>query len=211
MRISLFFVMISIFSGIFVTTLFLLQSFANSSHNLEHSLERHWERPKEFSDWQKIIFYASMEGTLKPTDFEKIDFALPGDDGYGDDPENEFFNPAGKFKAKPIPKSWLEQWTTSKKTRVVFNIRRDPTTKIHEILYAIVPNIKGNCSEFSTNGNVDPLSGVNFELAPDNHSVVHDPYLLIGGCVHGQNNKVFYFEQLAVRRKDMETNEWVFP
>ncbi|MBL8713605.1 MAG: hypothetical protein JNM12_11955 [Alphaproteobacteria bacterium] len=48
-------------------------------------------------NWQVLL-----HGQISLDEFQKIDFSLPGTPGFGQNPEYEFFNPQGRFKAQPL-------------------------------------------------------------------------------------------------------------
>lgn len=149
--------------------------------------------------WVGMIADLIQDKRLNLEDFEKIDFSLPGDTGFGDDPENEFFNPKGKFKAVPIPQELINQLTTVKNTRPIFNIRRSvdtlPETDLPrgttiDYLTLIIPNMKERCVEI-----IDEVNGVTHDeikMSSNNHSIVKDDTAL-SACVHTTDKKHRYF------------------
>lgn len=176
-------------------------------------------RVNTLQNWKETLRSLLKSNQLRPEDFEKIDFSLPGDPSYGDDPENEFFNPDGKFKAQPITQENIDFWAKEKNTRVVFNIRRHIENKgdgnirmngtvIDRLVY-FIPNVKESCIEYIPNTNADIIKGIPFETAADNHSIVDDGYYF-EGCVRTQNReKVFMFVVLATRYKLPNDENWI--
>lgn len=75
--------------------------------------------------WQGWLHKLREEKKFFGSEYEKIDFSLPEESGFGDDPENEFFNPKGRFRAVPVPQKIIDALTTRPDTKLVFNLRRE--------------------------------------------------------------------------------------
>lgn len=145
--------------------------------------------------WAGILQKLSERHEIHKEVIPKIDFSLPGDPEYGDDPDNEFFNPSGKFKAKIIPQDLID-WVAKKKgTHIIFNIRKvefeiapedgyDPFSST-EWLYLIIPDVKPACE---INGVIDLHKTKGFPVAPDNHTTVVDKET-IAGCLYDIDRK----------------------
>ncbi len=178
------------------------------------------QRTNVVNEWTATLRTLLKSHKLRPEEFENIDFSLPGDPGYGDDPDNEFFNPAGRFKAQPMPQEEIDYWATAKNTRLVFNIRRHIAdtsddgfirigTTVDQLVY-FIPNVKDSCIEFTTDNNVDVMKGAPFKTKPDNHEIVDDGYYF-NGCVRTKNReRVYMFYVLATRYKQPQSNNWGF-
>lgn len=118
-------------------------------------------------DWQEIL--SKKRGLATPEDWTRIDFSPPGSPTFGDNPDNEFFNPAGKFKASPLS-------VEGRDLRPIFNVRRFMTSPDtngagvmliqHTSLYAIVP-IGADCG----------VADQTFTPAKDNREIVVDNFI----------------------------------
>ena len=107
-----------------------------------------FDTPDElFSRIGSVIRSASAAGKFQPDDFEKLDFSLPEDEGFGDNPQYEIYNQDGPFKLHPdshqlnfYPK--LARGL-AKKLQPSFTLYRDNSKKelIADTLYGVVPDI----------------------------------------------------------------------
>lgn len=170
-------------------------------------------------EWRDIILREITSGHLVPADFETIDFSLPGDPSYGDNPEKEFFNPNGPFKAHVVPQAQIDSLAIAKGTRLIFNIRRSklptngyeghmPPGTIFDTLFVILPNVIEDCGVYSDWGNVHPTKGVAFDTKADNQVVVDDGFMF-NGCVHTKDRQhIYYFQSFAQRLKKPGSETW---
>lgn len=132
-----------------------------------------------------FLSHVYRQGKISPDDFEKLDFSLPGDPAYGDDPTYEVFNPEGPYKIddappeaqRPFPpQKWIDELTTVKNTRLIYNIRRHVNRHgiVRDDLVLIIPNAKCKPRQ--------PLSDESaVAIAPDNRQALGPPNPFIGG------------------------------
>lgn len=165
--------------------------------------------------WSQIFRGLIEKNELRVEDFEKIDFSLPGDPGFGGDPENEFFNPEGKFKAPPIPQEVIDDLTTVKNTRLIFNLRGwlnrvlyestgSVPPKEFEVLVVIIPNVVPKCllpgSKVYAWYERSLKKQEKIDIAPDNKTVVEDKKLMSGMRFVDQKQR-YYISSFASRPK----------
>jgi hypothetical protein len=135
----------------------------------------------DLREWSTIL-----NEKLKPVTaegFTSLDFSLPGDEGFGDDSDPEFFNPSGRFKARQLSQDHLA-------IKPIFNVRRHLTKIANSTsmnlkesvgLYAIIPlDIKCSGSDES------------IVVAPDNHVIITDTRT-IHGCQRSSDGQAYYF------------------
>lgn len=164
-------------------------------------------------------FFAAMkEGRIKPEELELLDFTQPDEEGYGDNVAFEVFNPKsprsivmGKSEGRLIPQEILDELTTSKDAKVVFNLRRlgDGRYEMDEIK-VVIPQIKSSvCAYYdylfikSTPRVVNALSIVN----KDNHEVIFDGDSF-SNCSLSLDNKLFLLDMIAVRHRAQDHQQW---
>lgn len=169
--------------------------------------------------WRGIVEKAIAEKKLLKENFEKIDFSLPDDPDFGDDTENEFFNPDGIFKATPIPQELIDELSSVKNSRLVFNLRRwfdtgkYQTTDLFSNLYrtdlmVIIPNFISVCPREHFGWNGSSFTKEDIYIAPDNHSIVEDKNDQFGYRISSSNNgkyylpdgRRYYLREIAIRR-----------
>lgn len=160
--------------------------------------------------WADIVTNMLKQKKIRISDFEKIDFSLSGDETYGDNPEFEFFNPKGPFKAKVIPQEIIDRITSVRGTRPIFNLRRwydtgnhgyeDYPSSIKDSLVIIIPNLMKQCQ-------AEPdLEGWNFlkmktqevKILPDNRTLIVDD----NGSLEGwrrDGERYYYINSFATR------------
>ena len=142
--------------------------------------------------WRAIL--NDQQKPVTESDFIGMDFSLPGDRGFGDDPDNEFFNSSGRFKAQQLNQDHLV-------IKPLFNVRRHFTkiatqpsigTKESVGLYAIIP-LDINCSS----------SDASIQVAPNNHEIVTDVRTLYG-CHRASDGLSYYFFPLIWSERFIE-------
>lgn len=169
--------------------------------------------------WRGVINKATKEKKLSTEDFNKLDFSLPDDPGFGDDPENEFFNPQGKYKAIPMPQDLIDELSSVKNTRLIFNVRRwfdtgkNSTVDLFSNLYrtdlvVIIPDFIFACPMEYLGWNESSFTKENIYIAPDNHSIVEDKedqfaYQITSpdnGKYYLPDGRKYYMSEIAIHR-----------
>lgn len=148
---------------------------------------------------------------LKPEDFEKVDFSIPGEKGFGDNANNEFFNPDGPFKFLPIEQAKIDAESTKQNNKPMFNLRRSVETRgqIRDTLFMMIPYAK--CR---------PDNKYSIFVFDDNRKIVGDTQPL-PQCFFALKNKfiregvlpdkkkvIFHAIPIASRYLNTETNKW---
>lgn len=170
----------------------------------------HMEYEWRIRNWRKIISKAIEGKKLLESDFEKIDFSLPGDSGFGDDVENEFFNPEGTFRATPIPQDLIDSLSSKKNTRLIFNLRKsyfrpeegDFPPHFITALTVIIPDFISVCSSKSGGWDKKRFLVENVFVAPDNREVVEekDGNGMIEVRITPNGSKTYNMQFIALRR-----------
>jgi len=184
----------------------------------EYRMEPYKRLGKRLNDWSKIFQELNKSGQFNLDDFEKVDFSLSVDPTYGDNPSFEFFNPAGRFKAQPVPQELLDEIAEDGKGKIIFNLRRGieernedylPSRLEVDILFAIVPNVKRReCNNVNDIGNGDPVVGIPFQLGPNNSLAISDGFHF-KGCTYTHDRKhVYIFYPLFERYRRLGDGEW---
>jgi hypothetical protein len=162
-----------------------------------------------------------LYGDFKLDDYEKLDFSLPGDPGFGSKPEFEIYNPDGNFRITYHQES-IDEVTTKPNTREIYNIRRtvesDGTVK--DLFYKFIPDVTLKaCTEDAsrvidsrTEQHPAPFSPLPnaFVFAPDNHEVVIDPLPVPseGACLKASDGKLYSHSVFGMRFKKPGMSKW---
>lgn len=130
---------------------------------------------------------------------------MPGDDEYGDDADNEFFNPDGRFGKLGLPEfeqSYINAATTKKNTKPIFNLRRytQKDGKIRDVLYMIIPNYNVGAGRHKE---ADPK----LEIANDNSTIIRDTGLLQGILILDEE-RIYAFFPFFWRAKYPGDEKW---
>lgn len=160
--------------------------------------------------WRRIVEKGVAEKKLLKDDFEKIDFSLPGDPDFGDEPEVEFFNPHGNFRADPMPQGILDELSEVKGSRLIFNTRKWYETWVAELsglpphfrtaLIVIAPNFIPSCSKGGRQiWEEDTFKIGTFAIEPNNHSVVEDRENTLVNMRVTPDGKRYYWQLIAFR------------
>lgn len=184
----------------------------------EYRMEPYERIGKRLQSWRKNLEDLNQAGLFNVDEFERIDFSLPEDAAYGDDPNNEFFNPGGTFKALPIPQRLLNDVSEGEQGNIFFNIRRGvekgnadslPADLEVDTLFAIIPNLKlRKCNNINVIGKGDPEAGIPFKIERDNHIVVSDGFHF-KGCTYTHDRKhVYLFFPIFERYRGIGHDEW---
>lgn len=179
----------------------------------------------DFFDHVRIAISAALAtGSLQPYEFEKLDFTLPWNKGYGDNVAYEVFNPGGKIRAPLIADGGdflKDNWefhfsalTGRENSAVVFNLRRSVIAdkKFEDVLYAIVPDIRQKFyidNRYTQDVGGHPKCSVypeQIKILSDNGRVIHDSSAITQNetvCLVMPDEKSYLFVQLAKRIVDM--------
>lgn len=161
-----------------------------------------------FGGWGFPFTRLVKNGKFSLNDFERLDFSLPGDAEYGDNPAFEFFNPQSIFHVRPYSEylpHFIDQATTVATPRVIVNLRRSvrPDGRTLDALYAIVPNIKKDkCLRIQSLGSL--------KIEKNNSVVVEDKSFLKSGCVAEEKtpDRVYLFVPFFSRHRQTATDNW---
>ena len=197
----------------------------------DFTLDHFWPRTIRNTDGgafalvRRSILKAQQNGDFNVEDFEKLDFSIPGEAGYGDNPKLEVFNPDGPFKA-PLykghiihPQDFKE--STEPDSRVMFvRVRQKFGTqsdiKFRDSIYGVVTNIKNQAcltypyiKTFVWVSNT-PLNSI---LKPILLGYVEDSWFgnnLVDSypCVTDSEGKRFYFGRIITVYMDKGETKW---
>lgn len=171
--------------------LLVIQKYAERRHQLNDVLSMaRGLASTEYSAWYELL--DPKKGKVSGEEFERIDFSLPEDSTYGHNPEMEFFNPSGRFKAIPPSHEYLDLITPPTDKRILFNVRRsksktlDNKVWVSEWIYAVVPlNTSCQPAEFD------------LVVPKDNKIVVDDAKFLMDCIATKDGARSYYFAPLA--------------
>jgi len=168
---------------------------------------------------QNSLRKALRSGAIKAEDFEKLDFSMPGDPAYGDNPDYEVFNPEGKIKARPVGQGLMDMVMTVKGVRPIYNIQRFlfDGTKLRDDLVLLIPNATDNsrknlCSP-SPKSKILPVPVSTDNSKPTD---IIDTVKLNGeagyaGCTLGDDGRMYYIYIISQRYGNTEAPGWNTP
>lgn len=161
------------------------------------------------------------KGVIAPEAFEELDFSIPGDITYGDDVGIEVFNPTGILKATPIQQELIDKVSTTKGTKILYNLRRLETENggAKDVLYAILTDVDEQaCAEASeASRDIDNnrlrsmLKSVdNIEIGANNQKILVDkiPLPSFAYCIQTPDQKNLTFIYLVKRIKKSGGDKW---
>lgn len=193
-----------------IVTLLVVSSSAiseiNHSANYPECLNGSIKLSRITQKWGEIISRMNDSQDFSVSSIQQLSFSTPENTDFGTAPDNEFFNPEGKFKAEPIPQEVMDSLTTIKGTRPLFNIRAFHLDDdgamgfpIYDFmyLYVIIPNAVPNClsNEKRTGWSETRFQKGNI-IAPDNRTVVNDGKLFTK-FIEGKDGKRYYLESFG--------------
>lgn len=181
----------------------------------------------EASSHERLEFQLSKaihEGRVKPEEFEKLDFTMPDEPGFGDNVEYEVFNPAStrtvmaseKHLLPLLPQEQIDAATTVPGTRPFFNLRRETSEKhgIVDRIVMIVPNIDlGKCGLRGQAGWSLPVIQLGYQpqFHPNLSTVAIDQNRFYGAaCYQTPDNKGYLSFPLVKRNKPPGSENWKF-
>jgi hypothetical protein len=181
-----------------------------------------------FQSFTSLLEEKALDGTFNPGDFEKLDFSIPGDHGFGSNPEYEVFNPNGKFRIPADQQAFkhyqdlVDSVTNHKNVRDIFNLRRSIAADgtITDALYKILSDVKPQACADEAAHIVDmgtqrhpaaslPLPEA-FKIMPDNHTIVVDPspVPIHSVCLQASDGKLYTFRWICARFKKLGDGTW---
>jgi hypothetical protein len=162
---------------------------------------------------------AIYEGRIKLEEFEKLDFTMPDEPGFGDNPEYEVFNPHsprtvmanGEVTLPLIKQERVDRATIVPNTRPVFNIRQTVGSDafVRQTIAMILPNLNIDMCEMPR---AESLSIIDIEddlmWSADVSKIVRDGADMYRKCLRTASGSGYIMIPLVQRYKLPNHSEW---
>lgn len=162
---------------------------------------------------------AIYEGRIKLEEFEKLDFTMPDEPGFGDNPEYEVFNPHsprtvmanGEVTLPIIKQERVDRATIVPNTRPVFNIRQTIGSdgSVRETIAIIIPNLNIDMCEMPQAESL-PIINIDDDLIcpADVSRIVRDGVDLYKKCLRTDSESGYIMIPLVQRHKLPGHAQW---